>query len=287
MSFLKKVIWKYLPDKYALKRIFFHQLWYTLNLKNPQTFNEKLQRLKLYNRKPEYTKMVDKYLSKQYVASIIWEEYIIPTLWIYNSFDEIDIDKLPNQFVVKCTHDSGTVVICKDKKSFDLQNAKHKIDEHLKIDYYNIRRERPYKNVKPRVIVEKYMEDYKSKDLQDYKFMCFNWKVKCSFVCSERFNKWLKVTFFDKNWNVMPFERHYPKSLKKIKKPKNYDKMVYISEKLSKNIPFIRIDLYEINWKIYFWELTFFPWAWIEEFTPKEWDYKLGSRIKLPNKKNN
>lgn len=282
INFIKKIIWKYLPDSICLKYLYKKHTWSILNLKNPKTFNEKLQRLKLYDRKPEYTTMVDKYLAKKYVGNIIWEEYIIPTLWIYNNFDEINFDKLPNQFVLKCTHDSGTVVICKDKRNFDVQLAKNIINEHLKINYYYVWRERPYKNVKPRIIAEKYMENNKSPELQDYKFMCFNWKVKCSFVCSERFSEWLKVTFFDRDWNVMPFERHYPRSKKKIDKPNNYDKMIYISEKLSKDIPFVRIDLYEINWKIYFWELTFFPWAWIEEFTPEKWDLKIWNRIKLP-----
>ena len=269
---------KYLTKKYKLilKR--------NLNLANPKTFNEKLQWLKLYDRKPEYTTMVDKYAVKKYVADIIGEEYIIPTLGVWNHFDEIDFDKLPNQFVLKCTHDSGGIVICKDKNKLDLKSAKKKIEKCLKRNYYWSSREWPYKDVKPRIIAEPYMEDSKAHELIDYKFMCFNGKVKCSFTCSERFSKdGLKVTFFDKDWNVMPFERHYPVSKNPQKKPINYDKMIQFSEQLSKGISFVRVDFYEINGQLYFGELTFYPGGGFEEFTPEEWDYKLGDFLKLKN----
>lgn len=280
--YIKSIIWKYLPDKICLKRIFYRKFWYNLNLKNPKTFNEKIQRLKLYDHNPKYPLLVDKYLVKDIIAKEIWEEYIIPTLWVRDKFDDIDFDKLPNQFVLKCNHDSWSVIIVKDKNKFDKQWAKKKLNKALKTKFSDLLKEWSYKNIKPKIIAEKYMEDKQTWELQDYKFMCFNWKVKCTFVCSERFKWWLKVTFFDRDWNVMPFERHYPKSSKKIEKPKNYEKMIKISEKLSKGIPFVRIDLYEINWKIYFWEFTTYPWSGFEEFTPCEWDLKLGERIELP-----
>ena len=273
-----------LNDESFLKKAFRCYMGKELNLDNPQTFNEKLQWLKLYDRKPEYTTMVDKYAVKKYVADIIGEEYIIPTLGVWNPFDEIDFDKLPNHFVLKCTHDSGGIVICKDKNKLDLKSAKKKIEKCLKRNYYWSSREWPYKDVKPRIIAEPYMEDSKAHELIDYKFMCFNGKVKCSFTCSERFSKdGLKVTFFDKDWNVMPFERHYPVSKDSPKKPINYDKMIQFSEQLSKGIPFVRVDFYEINGQLYFGELTFYPGGGFEEFTPEEWDYKLGDFLKLKN----
>ena len=273
-----------LNDESFLKKAFRCYMGKELNLDNPQTFNEKLQWLKLYDRKPEYTTMVDKYAVKKYVADIIGEEYIIPTLGVWNHFDEIDFDKLPNHFVLKCTHDSGGIVICKDKNKLDLKSAKKKIEKCLKRNYYWSSREWPYKDVKPRIIAEPYMEDSKAHELIDYKFMCFNGKVKCSFTCSERFSKdGLKVTFFDKDWNVMPFERHYPVSKDSPKKPINYDKMIQFSEQLSKGIPFVRVDFYEINGQLYFGELTFYPGGGFEEFTPEEWDYKLGDFLKLKN----
>lgn len=271
------------PDEKYLNKMCDVRLGYKLNLENPRTFNEKLQWLKLHNRKSEYITMVDKYDVKKYVADIIGEEYIIPTLGVWNSFEEIDFDKLPNQFVLKCTHDSGGLVICKDKKELDLIKAEKKITKSLHNNYYFYGREWPYKNVKPRIIAEPYMEDNKVHELIDYKLMCFNGEVKCSFTCSERFSQeGLKVTFFDNDWKVMPFERHYPSSKNPPKKPLNFNKMLEFATKLSRDIPFVRVDFYEINGLLYFGELTFFPGNGFEEFTPLEWDYKMGSWLKLP-----
>lgn len=272
-----------MPDELYLKKVFLYKLGYPLDLQNPQTFNEKLQWLKLYDRNPEYTTMVDKYEVKKYVADKIGEQYVIPTLGVWNSFDEIDFDALPNQFVLKCTHDSGGFVICRDKSNLDIESAKDKINKSLSVNYYYRGREWPYKNVKPRIIAEQYMEDASSDELKDYKLMCFNGKVKCSFVCSERFSEdGLKVTFYDRDWNVMPFERHYPRSQCPIAKPSSYDDMVRLAEQLSKDIPFVRVDFYEVSGKIYFGELTFYPGSGFEEFEPFEWDKTLGSWIRLP-----
>ena len=275
-----------ISDKRFLKILYKNKMGKKLNLKNPNTFNEKLQWLKLYDRNPDYTKMVDKYEVKKYVAKTIGEEYIIPTLGIYNDFDEINFEKLPNQFVIKCTHDSGGNIICKDKTKLDFKNARKKIGKCLKRNYYNAGREWPYKNVKPRIIIEKYMQDGIQDELMDYKFMCFNGKVKCSFVCSERYEKdGLKVDFYDLNWNKMPFQRHYPNSNKDIPKPKNYELMIQLAEKLSKEIPFVTVDFYEINGKVYFGELTFFPGSGFEEFTPEKYDKILGDMLELPKEK--
>ncbi len=278
----------WMPDKMYIKLMYRCIMNKKVNLNNPQTFNEKLQWLKLYDRKPIYTSMVDKYEAKKYVANIIGEQYIIPTLGVYSKFEEIDFSVLPNQFVIKCTHDSGGVVICKDKATMNMEEARKKINRCLKRNFFYSGREWPYKNIKPRIIIEEYIDDHKNDDLEDYKFMCFNGKVKCSFVCTDRRSKeGLKVTFFDLDWNQMPFERHYPCSKEKIKKPINYEKMIELSEKLAKDLNFVRVDFYEVNGKIYFGEITFFPGSGTEEFTPEKWDYTIGSWIKLPERNNN
>ncbi len=406
-----------------------------LNLRNPRTFNEKIQWLKLYDRNPLYTSLVDKYEVKKYIAEKIGEKYVIPTLGVWDTFDDIDFNSLPNKFVLKCTHDSGGLIICRDKSKLDIASAREKIEHCLKRNYYWSGREWPYKNVQPRIIAEKYMEDqatenlpvYKilnfmgkpeiiqsiqddktlhetidyfdtewnhlnlkqnfpnsdtpltrpeklkemlnlarllckdfkfirtdfysinneiyfseftfysdsglaaftpeswdeklgslikipeeieggycitigdcviwvhsrssevqnvevsSKELIDYKLMCFNGKVKCSFTCTERFGEeGLKVIFFDREWNMMPFERHYPKSEASIAKPYNYEVMVTLAESLAKDMVFVRVDFYEINGRVYFGELTLYPGTGMEEFTPDSWDLELGNWLELP-----
>lgn len=268
-----------MSDEEYLKRKFKLCIGPELNLENPQTFNEKLQWLKIYDHNPEYTKMVDKYEVKAYVAKKIGKEYIIPTLGVWDSFDKIDFDTLPEQFVLKCTHDSGGVVICKDKSEFDRKEAKRKLNKCLHRNYYWTGREWPYKDVKPRILAEEYLEDASC----DYKIMCFNGEAKCSFVCSERYSgDGLKVTFFDRNWNKMPFERHYPNSSKIMKKPDQYDQMIILAERLSAEIPFVRVDFYESNKKLYFGEMTFYPGSGFEEFTPESADFMMGEWLELP-----
>lgn len=274
-----------MPDKEYLKCRYKLYIGKKLNLDNPKTFNEKLQWLKLYDKNPNYTKMVDKYEAKNYVGNIIGQEYIIPTLGVYDKFEDINFSELPSQFVLKCTHDSGGVVICKDKSKLNIEEAKKKLNKSLKMNFYYLAREWPYKNIKPRIIIEKYMEDEKSVEILDYKIMCFNGNAKCSFVCSDRYSEdGLKVTFFDLDWNKLPFERHYKSSNVDIAKPKNYELMIELSEKLAKDIPFVRVDWYEINGQLYFGELTFYPGGGFEEFTPDKYDEILGSWIKLPKK---
>ena len=272
-----------LGDEEFLRRKFRAELGYELDLKNPKTFNEKLQWLKLYDRNPIYTTMVDKCAVKKYVADLIGEEYIIPTLGEWDNPDEIDFELLPSKFVLKCNHNSGQgMCICRDKTKIDIEEVRSNLKKGLKQNYYLQSREWPYKNVKPKIIAEKYMEDYNSQDLRDYKLMCFNGEVKCSFVCSNRFSdKGLHVTFFDEKWNPMPFERSYPSDPYNIPKPVNYDKMVELAEKLSEGIGFVRVDFYEVNGKIYFGELTFFPGSGMEAFQPEDWDYRLGEWIDL------
>lgn len=253
-----------------------------LDLNNPKSFNEKLQWLKLHDHNDLYVRLVDKYLVKKYVEKNVGAKYVIPTIAVYSSFDEIDFDSLPNQFVIKCNHDSGGLVLCSDKKKFNKKMAAKIINSSIRKNYYYFSREWPYKNVEKKIIIEKFMSDNNSDFLIDYKVMCFNGKAKYIFTCTDRFNgSGLKVTFFDTKWKKMPFTRHYPASTEMIEKPYNLKKMIELSEKLSKKIPFVRVDWYEINKELFFGEMTFYPGSGFEEFTPDEWDYKLGELIDI------
>lgn len=274
-----------LDDAFFLQLDYRKNIGRSLDLGNPETFNEKLQWLKLHDRNEAYIKMVDKAAVKNYVAKKIGEKYIIPTLGVYDSFDGIDFDTLPDKFVIKCTHDSGSVIVCKDKKKLDRKATRRMFNKALKRNLYYFGREWPYKVVQPRIIIEKYIDDGDHDDLLDYKFMCFNGKVKCSFVCSERRSKkGLAVDFYDLDWSHMPFQRHYRNSDVPIPKPKNYDLMIKLAETLAKGIPFVRVDFYEVGDKVYFGELTFYPGNGMEEFTPEEYDRVLGDMLVLPEK---
>lgn len=278
---MNKNFFFWMNDKTYLKLKYRLILNKKLDLNNPKTFNEKLQWLKLYNRNPEYTKMVDKYEAKKYVASIIGNEYIIKTLEIYNNYNEIDFNKLPNQFVIKPTHTSGDIFICKDKKSINNKELRKKINRWLKRKYYYFHREWPYKNVKPRIIIEEYKNSKEQAELTDYKFFCFNGNAEMILVCSNRSKK-LKKTWFDINWNMLDLREGDCKIDLTVKKPVNLSLMLEMANKLSQEIPFVRIDFYEIDGKVYFGEITFFPKAGYEEFKPEKYQKILGDKIKLP-----
>lgn len=269
----------WMPDKWYLSLMFRSKMGYWMDWKHPQTFNEKLQWLKIHDRDPLYTQLVDKCEVRKYIAKKIGDEYLIPLLGIWSNIKDIDFDKLPNQFVLKCTHDSGSVIICKNKESFDVAAAKQKLAKALKVKYYALSREWPYKNVKPQIIAERYLE---SNDLNDYKFQVFNGKVKNCFVCSKRFSKdGLHVTFFDRRWNPLNFTKLYPKETDALAQPVFFEKMVEISEKIAKQFRFLRVDFYEYENRIYIGELTFYPGAGFEKFDPPEWDKKFGDLIDL------
>lgn len=256
-----------------------------IDWKNPKTFNEKLQWLKIYDRIPEYTKMVDKVGAKEYVASKIGEEYIISTLGVWDSPDDIDLNKLPNQFVLKCSHNSGGLFICKDKnKLTDLEwnRVKENLREGLKVNFYMKFREWPYKNVERKILAEKYIVDDSGCELKDYKFFCFDGTPKYVLVATDRSSD-VKFDFFDTEFHHMPFKQTRDRlSNDPIEKPENFDKMLKIAAILSENIPHVRVDMYNINGEIYFGEMTFFNNSGFEGFVPEEWDYKFGEWIKLP-----
>ncbi|MEG2232464.1 MAG: ATP-grasp fold amidoligase family protein [Bacilli bacterium] len=249
-----------------------------LNLKNPLTFNEKLQWLKLYDRKKEYTTMVDKYLVRNYISKKLGEKYLIPLIGVYNNFDEINFETLPNQFVMKPNHTSGDIYICKNKNEIKIKKLRKLVNKWLKRNYYYIHREWPYKNVDKKIVIEQFMGD----NLADYKFMCFNGVVQYLFVCTERnTQEGLHVTFFNKQFQKMSFIRKYPSTQKKIYKPTNYNQMIKFAELLSQNIKFVRVDFYEINNQLYFGELTFFPGSGYEKFSPENYDLILGDLLHL------
>ncbi|MGM9876377.1 MAG: ATP-grasp fold amidoligase family protein [Bacilli bacterium] len=268
-----KNVFFFLPDSVYLKWRFKLIMGYKLDLDNPQTFNEKLQWLKLYDRDPKYTQMVDKYEVRKYIKEKIGEEYLIPLLGVYDKFEDIDFDKLPNQFVIKCNHDSGGLVICKDKSKLDIESARRKINSSLKRNYYYSGREWPYKNVKPKIIIEKYMEDNIDKELIDYKLYAFNGRVDYVMVCFDRFNGGTKFIYFDREWNIQKdFSNDgikYGDNIS-LRKPKNLDKMFNFASILSKRIPFVRVDFYEVNGKLYFGELTFYPSSGFDDTRPEK-----------------
>lgn len=290
VNFLFRILRKHgvVDDKTFLKNQYRCQMGEKLDLKNPKSFNQKLQWLKLYDRQEKYSKMTDKSTAKEYVRAILGNDCIIPTYGVYDSVDSIDFSALPEKFVIKATHGSGNhdVIICRDKSKLDVGFVKQKMKKSLSNNCYLATAEWVYKYINPRIIVEKLLEDPDYDDLMDYKFMCFNGKVKCSFVCTGRESaEGLKVTFYDRDWNIMPFERNHPSEKKPIEKPIRYDQMIEMAEKLSKGVSFLRVDFYEVEKKVYFGELTFYPGSGFESFQPKEWDDILGSWIELPKEK--
>ena len=272
----------FLSDEAYLKWLFRHYMGYKLNLKNPKSFSEKLQWLKLYDRHPEYTKLVDKVEAKEYVASIVGDKYIIPTLGVWSKVEDIDWLSLPNQFVVKATNDSGGVVVCKDKKNLDIDASIKKLQGLGGRDYTKYNKEYPYHDVPHRFIAEEYMEDESGYELKDYKIFCFDGEPKFLFVATGRQAHDTRFDFYDTDFNHLPIENGHPNADVWPTKPKNFDEMLEVAHKLSMGFPHIRVDLYNIKGRVYFGELTFFHFSGTTPFTPREWDYKFGEYLKLP-----
>lgn len=254
-----------------------------INLDNPKTYNDKLQWLKLHDRKPEYTTMVDKYAAKDYIASKIGSEHIIPTLGVWKKFKDIDFDSLPNQFVLKSTHDCGGLVICKDKSKLDKREAKEKIERCLKRNYFWNGREWPYKNVKPRIIAEKYMKDDKTDWLVDYKFFCFNGEPKFMYCSMDKADD-PRTDFFDMDYNRLDMRMRDPNSEIPPPKPEKFEEMKALAKILCKDIPHIRVDFYQVNNRVYAGELTFYHMGGFTKIYPEKWMDILGDWIKLPSK---
>lgn len=278
-----------MPDDLYLKKRFKAIMGYNLDLCNPKTFNEKLQWLKINDRRDVYTSMVDKYEVKKYVGRIIGEQYIIPTIAIWNKAEEIDFSILPQKFVMKCTHDSGGIFLCKNKRLIDVESVKRFFKKRLKYNFFYKGREWPYKNVIPRIIVEEYLVDdniSSSSYLNDYKLQCFNGKFDNIFIAEGRFSKrGVQYHYFDREWNHLPYSKKENRNESLLYlKPNNLTMMIELAERLSTNIPQLRVDFYEVNNKIYFGELTFFSQSGFDTDLTEEADLLLGRKLTLPYK---
>lgn len=284
-SAIKRMVYSgkldFLSDKKYLELLFFAHLDRKLNWKKLNTFNEKVQWLKLNNRKEEYTMMVDKYAVKKYIADIIGEEYIIPTLGVWNHFDEIDFEELPDQFVLKCTHDSGGLAICTDKSKFDIEKAKEKIEKSLKRNYFNSSREWQYKNIPPRIIAEPFI-GIDGKAPEDYKFITFNGALDSVMVCKGRDVGHPWFYFYNKDWKRLIYQHPELEKEDDVEKPENFDVMLWIVEQLARGYVHMRVDLYNVNGKVYFGELTFFNQSGFDTDITYETDLLWGSKMKVP-----
>lgn len=276
----------WMDDKSYLEKVFRIEFGRGMDLNNPRTFNEKIQWLKIYNHNPEYTMMVDKIEVRKYIEKTIGEEYLIPCLGIWDSAEDIDFDALPNQFVLKCNHNSGTgMCICKDKTKIDFKKVQNGLDKGLRENFYLHAREWPYKNVKRRIIAEQFMGN----NLIDYKFYCFNGEPKFLYVALANITDGKKddlLSFYTLDWKPAPFYRKDHKPFPyKINKPDSLDEMLNIARILSEDIPFVRVDLYEVEGKIFFSELTFSPGGGFGQFYPQIWEEKIGGWLELPGRK--
>ena len=271
------------PDSWFIHLRWYANMPYRLNVRHPKSFNEKLQWIKLNDRNPLYSTLVDKYRVKEYVTNRIGAKHVIPILGAWDAVEEIDWDKLPNKFVIKCSHDCGGNVICKDKSKLDIEKAKKKLEWCLGHNYYWQSREWPYKNVKPKIFAETYMED-EFGELRDYKFFCFDGEVKAMFIASDRQTEGeeVKFDFFDSDFNHLPFTQGHPNANVQPHKPKGFEEMKRLAAILSKGIAEVRVDFYDVNGQTFFGEFTFFHFGGMTPFVPIEWDYKFGEWIKLP-----
>lgn len=282
---IKTYLLRLIPDKIYLKLLYKKKTGKKLHLNPPVTFNEKIQWLKLYDRKPLYTVMADKYAVKKYAASKIGKKYIIPTFGVWDRFDDIDFHALPDQFVLKCTHDSGSIVIVRDKNTMDLHGIKTKLDKALKNNFYWNGREWPYKNIKPRIIAEKFMEDSLYAVPKDYKIYCLNGAPKYIAVFHDRFNDSVRPseTVYDAEWRPqhISLDNHFAVSNEISLKPECLDELLSICRKLSRGLDQVRVDFYIIGNKIYFGEITLYTAGGLQPMIPEKMDAVLGKELKL------
>lgn len=276
---------RFISSEKLLKIRYYARFGQELNLNAPTKYTEKLQWLKVYDQNPDYTLMVDKYEAKKLVAEKIGEEYVVPLLGVWEQAEDIDFESLPEQFVLKTTHDSGGYVICQQKSKLDYDDVIRTMKKNLNRNYYIGSREWPYKNVKPRVIAEKYMEDESDGELRDYKFFTFGGVPKVLYITQSRGKDEVTVAdFYDMNFEHLPFTIDHDMAKTPPHPPKNFELMKSLASKLSENTPQLRVDFYEVNGKVYFGEMTFFHCSGLESFHPKEWDEIFGEWLKLPEK---
>lgn len=274
-------ITRLIPDALYLKIMYRLNIGERLNLKKPINYTEKLQWLKLYYRDPVLCELVDKYRVRDHIAKTIGSNYLIPLLGVWDSFNDIDFDALPDRFVLKCNHDSGSVIICKDKKTFDIEKARKKLSLALKNNMYYFEREWPYKGVKPLILCEEYLEDTVGKALTDYKFFCFNGEPKVMYQSRDKAEE-PYTDFFDMDYNHLPIRMRDPNAKIPPSKPESFEKMKQLAATLSKGFPHVRVDFYEVNGAIYFGELTFYHCSGMVKVNPPEWNEKMGGWLILP-----
>lgn len=286
--FRKKIIQIIAPclsDEQYIKLYFWHRMGYMFDEKKPKTFCEKIQWLKLHNKRGEFTKLVDKVAVKDYVSRVVGEKYVIPTLGVWDKFDDIDFDSLPDGFILKCAHDSSKGVVVKDKSKMNLCAMKKRMEYYQKRTYFTKNREYPYRDVPHRLIAEQFLVNGSDNELKDYKFFCFNGKAEyCQLIADRTTDE--TIDFYDRQWIHQEFiglnpDVHHSGKIEAC--PVNYEEMLYVADKLSTSIshPFVRIDLYNVNGKVYFGEVTFFPGSGFGRFSPNKWDRILGDMIHL------
>ena len=272
----------WMSDEANIRLVYKAQIGEKLNLKNPTRFNEKMQWMKLYDRDPRYCRLADKWDVRAYVKETVGEEYLIPAYGVWDRFSDIDFSVLPDRFVVKCTHDSGSVWICGDKSKADLEYENRYFTKRLKRGGFYYGREWPYKDLKPRLIAEKHMIDRETGDLRDYKIHCFGGKARCILVCSDRHTSGLKEDWYTPEWEHLPIRRPTHRNTDNgIPKPEKLEQMIRLAEKLAAGLRFARVDFYLVDGRIYFGEITFFPTSGYTRFVPDEYDRILGDWITL------
>lgn len=283
-TFLIQRVFKYVPDKFWIEFKYYSHFRMPLNLKDPKTFNEKLQWLKLYYQKDSHTQMVDKYGMKDYVTKKVGSQYVVPLLGVWDRAEDVDFQTLPEQFVLKTTHDCAGLVICTDKSRLDIEATKQKLQRALNSNYYLRYREWPYKNVVPRIIAEKYMVDESGTQLKDYKIFCFNGEPYCVQVDFDRFQEH-KKNIYSLDWKLLEFSFNFPAHPEvEITKPDTLDEMLTIAKVLSKGEPYVRVDFYSVDHRPYVGEITFFPVSGYGKFVPEKYDSIFGNLIQLPEK---
>ena len=271
------------PDKFYLSSLYKLRFRKSLNWDNPETFNEKLNWMKLYHRQDVYTQMADKYEVKSLVSNLIGSEYVVENYGVYDKWDDIDFNKLPNQFVVKGTHDSGGAYVCRDKRLFDFDNTRRKIEKNLRVNYYYHLREWPYKNIKPRIIIDRFLDDHTGNELRDYKFWCFNGEPMYMYCTIKGEN--IYENFYDMDFKPIPIDHGFPRHIPEFERPSQFELMKSLAKKLSKGIPFVRVDFFQVENSVYFGEFTFYDWGGMSPFPNFETDKQLGDLIHLPSLK--
>lgn len=277
---LGPVAQRILCDKLYLSVKFYSRFGRRIDWMTPKTFNEKLNWLKLYYHDPKLTMMADKFAVKELVSKMIGKEYVVPCYGVYQSIDDIDFSKLPERFVIKATHDSSGAMVCKDKSKLDIDSVQAKYAKLLKRNWYYSSCEWAYKNITPRIIVDKYLDDGRQGELQDYKFWCFNGEPRYMYITNKGKN--IYENFYDMEFNPVDINHNFPRTQPEYTKPEGFEKMRELAQRLSQGIPFVRVDFFDVAGKIYFGEFTFYDWAGLRPFADEKWDRELGRLIKLP-----